>query len=112
MKSFGTMIKLDGSNWQVWKSKMKDILYSKDLHDHIEGDNAKSKKMTDKEWEKLYRKVIGYIRMWIDVSMFHHVSGETNAKSLWKKFEDLYEKKTAENKTFIMKRLVNLKFKE
>ena len=91
---------------------MKDILYYKDLHDPIEGDKAKPEKMTDKEWEKQHRKMISYIRMWIDVSVFHHVLGETNAKSLWKKLEDLYEQKPVGNKAFIMRRLVSLKFKE
>ncbi|XP_020254298.1 uncharacterized protein LOC109831383 [Asparagus officinalis] len=102
------MMKLDDSNWQVWKFKMEDILYCKDLHDPIEGDEAKPEKMTDKEWEKQCRRAIGYIRMWIDVSVFHHVSGETNVKSLWKKLEDLYKKKIAKNKAFIMRQLVNL----
>ncbi|XP_020258807.1 uncharacterized protein LOC109835233 [Asparagus officinalis] len=82
---------------------MEDILYYKDLHDPIKGDEAKPEKMTNKEWEKQHKKVIGYIQMWINVSVFHHVSGETNAKSLWKKLENLYEQKTTGNKVFIMR---------
>lgn len=44
--------------------------------------------------------------------MFHHVSTETSAASLWLKLEGLYERKTADNKIFLIRRLVNLKFKD
>ena len=44
--------------------------------------------------------------------MFHHVSNETSAHSLWMKLQDLYERKTAGNKAFLIRKLVNLKFKD
>lgn len=44
--------------------------------------------------------------------MFHHVSIETDAKALWEKFEGLFERKTAQNKAFMIQKLVNLKLKE
>ena len=43
---------------------------------------------------------------------FHHVSQETNAEALWEKLRSLYERKTAQNKAFIARKLVNLKLKE
>ena len=45
-------------------------------------DIAQPSEMSDKDWEKLNRKTIGFIRQCIDVSMFHHVSQETNAGAL------------------------------
>ena len=44
--------------------------------------------------------------------MFHHVAQETKADTLWKKLQDLYERRTAQNKAFLVKRLVNLIYKE
>lgn len=35
-----------------------------------------------------------------------------NEHSLWKKLEGLYERKTADNKTFLIGKLVNLNYKE
>jgi hypothetical protein len=81
----GTMIKLSASNYSIWKSMMEDVLYCKDLHDLIEGDSAKPSSMPDKEWAKMHRKTIGCIRQCIEVSVFHHVSQETKADTLWKK---------------------------
>jgi len=46
------------------------------------------------------------------VSVFHHISQETDAEALWEKLKGLYERKTAQNKAFVAKKLVNLKLKE
>ena len=40
------------------------------------------------------------------------MSLETNAEALWEKLRSLYERKTAQNKAFIARRLVNLELKE
>ena len=37
---------------------------------------------------------------------------ETQAHVVWKKLENLFEKKTARNKTALIRRLVNLKYKD
>jgi len=58
------------------------------------------------------RKTVGFIRQWIDDSVFHHVAQETRADTLWKKLQDLYERKTPQNKALLVKRLVNLRYKE
>ena len=90
-----TMIKLSALNYSIWKPMMEDVLYCKDLHDPIEGDSVKPSDMSDRDWEKLNRKTIGCIRQCIDVSVFHHVSQETNVEALWEKLRSLYERKTA-----------------
>ena len=107
-----TMVKLSASNYSIWKPMMEYVLYCKDLHDHIKGDSAKPSDMSDKDWEKLNRKTIGCIRQCIVVSVFHHVFQETNVEALWEKLRGLYERKIAQNKTFIDRKLVNLKLKE
>ncbi|KAA8515033.1 hypothetical protein F0562_018180 [Nyssa sinensis] len=91
---------------------MEDILYCKDLYEPIEGDTAKPKDMDDEKWKRLHRKTIGHIRQWLDDSVFSHVSNETDAQVLWKKLEARYEQKTATNKAFLIRKLVNMKFKE
>ena len=60
--TFGTMMKLTSPNYSIWKPKMEDILYCKDLYDPIEGDSAKSEDKTKKEWERMNRKTIVMIR--------------------------------------------------
>ena len=106
------MIKLKAWNYAIWKSRMEDLLFVKDLHEPIEGDAVKPEKMSDKEWIQLHRKCVGTIRQWIDQSVFHHVAKETKADVMWRKLESIYEQPTPQNKANLMKRLVNLKYKE
>ena len=68
--------------------------------------------MPDKEWATMHRKIIGCIRKCIEVSVFHPVSQKTKADTLWKKLESLYERKTAQNKAFAIRKLAHLKLKE
>lgn len=91
---------------------MEDLLYCKDLHSPLAGISAKPEKTSDEDWQKIDRKAIGFIRQWLDDSVFHHVSTESTSKSLWEKLESLYERKTAGNKAFLIRKLVNLKYKE
>ena len=35
------MVKLNSKNYSIWKTRMEDMLYSKDLYDLVEGENAK-----------------------------------------------------------------------
>ena len=106
------MMKLTRSNWVTWKSRMEDMLYCKDLHEPIEGIKSKPENMSDANWTKMNRKTIGTIRQWVDESIYHHVSKETDAQALWKKLESLFEKKTAAKKAFLIKELVNMKYVE
>lgn len=70
--SSSSMIRLSASNYSIWKPKMEDILYCKDLYDLILGDEAKPSTMSEGDWKKLDMKTICTIRQWIDDSIFLH----------------------------------------
>ncbi|PKI48982.1 hypothetical protein CRG98_030569, partial [Punica granatum] len=82
----------------------------RDLYDPIEGDSAKPKDKDDKAWERTNRRTIGLIQQWIDNSSNHHVAQETNAKALWDKLINLYARKTLQNKAFLVKKLIHLRY--
>ena len=91
---------------------MEDILYCKDLYGPIDADSVKPENKTKKEWERMNRMTIDMARQWLDGFVFHHVANETSAHELWKKLESLHERRTTQNKIFLIQRLVNLKYKE
>ena len=68
--------------------------------------------MIDEEWNKLDRKAIATIRQYLVKNVYFNVVGEKTSVDLWKKLHDLYEKNTASNKVFLMKKMYNLKMKE
>ena len=106
------MIKLNNSNWMMWKPRMEDILFCKNLHEPIKGAAAKTENMFDADQRKLNRKAIGHIRQWVDDSVFHHVSNETDAYALWGKLESFFEQKAATKKAFLIKELIDVKYKD
>lgn len=104
------LISLDGSsNWQIWKTRMEDLLYCNNLHAPINGESNKPENMSKEDWDLLNRRAVAYIRLWVDDSSYQYISDETSAYSLWKK---LYERKTNENKLFLVRKLINLKYEE
>lgn len=91
---------------------MLDLLYCKDLYLPLHGEDAKPKDMSDVEWNIMHRKTIGYIRRFIEHSIFHHFSNEEKADVLWKKMEAMFERKHALNKAYIIIRIVRLRYAE
>ena len=107
-----SMIKLNNSNWAMWKSMIEDFLTIKDFLDSLEGEESRPKDISDLEWNKMNKKAIVYIRQWIDTFSHYHVANETNVYNLWKKLELVFEQKIVGNKIFLLKKLVNMKLKE
>ena len=107
--NLGSMIVLSATNYAIWKPRMEDILFCKDLHDPLENKGEKPIATRDEEWRKMNRKTIGLIRQCIGHEVFHHVAQETSAYELWIKLEEMYQAKTSRNKALLMRKLVNLK---
>ncbi|XP_048234354.1 uncharacterized protein LOC125370936 [Ricinus communis] len=88
---------------------MEDLLYVKDYYLPVfNTDKPESK--TDAEWNILHRQVCGYIRQWVDDNVLNHISRETHARTLWNKLEQLYARKTGNNKLFLIKQMMSLKY--
>ncbi|GFY95000.1 hypothetical protein Acr_10g0003850 [Actinidia rufa] len=107
--NLGSIIVLSVTNYALWKPRMEDILFCKDLHDPLENKGEKPVATKGEEWMKMTRKTIGLIRQCIGHEVFHHVAQETSAYDLWIKLEEMYQSKTSRNKALLMRRLVNLK---
>ncbi|GJX38414.1 putative RNA-directed DNA polymerase [Tanacetum coccineum] len=103
------MVSLNGSNYHVWKGKMEDLLYVKDYYLPV-FTTEKPENKTDAEWTILHRQVCGYIRQWVDDNVLNHICEETHARTLWNKLEQLYARKTRNNKLFLIKQMMRLKY--
>lgn len=105
------MVNLNGSNFHVWKGKMEDLLYVKNYYLPVFATEKPADK-TESEWTILHRQVCGYIRQWVDDNVLNHISGETHARTLWNKLEQLYARKTGNNKLFLIKQMMGLKYQD
>jgi hypothetical protein len=91
---------------------MEDYLYQKDLFLPLSGVAKKSAAMKDEEWEILDRKALGTIQLSLAASVTFNISKEKTTKGLINALAKLYEKPSASNKVFLMKRLFNMKMSE
>jgi hypothetical protein len=72
------MIKLDSSNYSLWKSIVEDILYCKDLYQLIVEEKLPTG-VTKEKCRVLNRKAVGMIQLYINHNILHHVANDTNA---------------------------------
>jgi hypothetical protein len=104
--------KFNDQNYQLWKMQMEDYLYQKDIFLPLGGKEKKPTSMKDEEWEVLDRKALGTIRLCLEASVAFNISKEKTMEDLMKELAKLYEKPSASNKVFLMKRLFNMKMSE
>jgi hypothetical protein len=104
--------KFNGQNFQLWKMQMEDYLYQKDIFLPLSGVAKKPTAMKDEEWDILDRKALGTIRLSLAASMAFNISKEKTMKGLMDALAKLYEKTSASNKVFLMKRLFNMNMSE
>ena len=52
------------------------------------------------------------MRRWIDLTLHEHIYDETKVDVVLKKIENLFSRKTLGNKTTLIRRLINLKYKD
>jgi hypothetical protein len=104
--------KFNDQNYQLWKMQMEYYLYQKDLFLPLGGIEKKSMTMKDEEWEVLDRKALGTIQLSLEASMAFNISKEKTMKEMMDALDKLYEKPSASNKVFLMKRLFNMKMSE
>ena len=135
------MVALKGkSNWHYWKGRMIDYLFTKDLYDPILGPpkstspplsatpvvtdegktpsiphplpTAKAESSVMAEWIKMDKKYMSLIRQWLELNVYNHVTGTKTSKELWDKLLYMYERDTPGNQNFLVRRLMNLRYKD
>ncbi|CAO2816166.1 unnamed protein product [Amaranthus hypochondriacus] len=105
------MISLNETNYHLWKREMKDLLYVKNWHLPV-FTTLKPDDKSKEEWEFEHEQVCGFIRQWVDDNVLNHINEEVNTRTLWQKLESLYASKSENNKLFLIKQLMNLKYNE
>ena len=98
--------KFNNQNYQLWKMRMEDYLYQRDLYLPLSGKIKKLTSMTDTEWDILDKKALRTIRLCL---VAFNISNETTTEGLMSALAKLYEKPSVSNNVFLMKRLFNMK---
>ena len=104
--------KFDGTNFSMWKEQIKDVLVQKKQLKPISGPTAKPVDMSEEDWAELDALAKSTIRLHLAESVYFTMVSETTSFNLWNKLCSTYEKETASNKVYLMKRLFELQMKE
>jgi hypothetical protein len=99
--------KFDGTYFVYWKMQIEDILYRKELHQSLLGEQFDD--MDDSEWALLDRKALAFVRLSLSKPVAHNVAKEKTTAGLMAALSRMYEKPSANNKVHLMKKLFNLK---
>ena len=105
------MVSLNGTNYHIWRNKMKDLLFVMKLHLPV-FTTTKPEGKTDEEWAFEHEQVCGFIRQFVEDNVYNHICNETHARTLWNKLEELYASKTCNNKLFYLTKLMKIKYRE
>ena len=66
------MVCMNERNYNIWKSKMKDLLFVKKMHLPIFSPH-KPENVTNENWEFEHQQVYGYIRQWVKDNVQNHI---------------------------------------
>ncbi|KAM5552956.1 hypothetical protein ABKV19_025277 [Rosa sericea] len=102
--------KFDGTNnFGMWQCEMMDVLCQQELDIALED---KPEDMNEKEWKQINKWACGSIRLCLAKDMKFFIMKETSAKELWKKLEDQYMTKSAENRFHLKRRLFRFNYRQ
>ena len=105
--------KFNGSNFEMWKLKMEDLLIDRDLWDAVDANVQRpSDPTTAAQYDVMDRKAKGLIRLCLADSVLINVHEENSAKKLWTKLGEMYQVKSLLNQIFLRKKLYSLKMEE
>ena len=90
--------------------QIEDYLYGKKLHLPLFGEKLESMSVTN--WNLFKRHVLGVIRLTLSRSITHNVTKEKTTTKLMATLSRTYEKSSANNKVYLIKKLFNLKMVE
>ena len=108
----GGMFKLTGSNYSVWKSKMRDMLMCKDLWLPVQYDETKTDKIDASTWEVIHMKAATYIRCFIDMSLYNNFDEKNKANALWEKICIMLENKNVVDRVSVFRKIVRLPYQD
>ena len=102
--------KLYGSDFSFWKMQIEDYLYQKDLHEPLTG--VKPESMTEEKWKLKDRQALGLVLLTQSRNVAFNIVKEKTTSDLLKALSNMYEKPSAMNKVYLMRRLFNLQMFE
>ena len=101
--------KFNGSNFSLWKLKIKAIMRKDNCVTAIEG---RPIGITDEKWKEIDDNVVANLHLPLADSVLSSIAEKKTTKEIWDALTKLYEVKSLHNKIFLKRRLYTLRMSE
>ena len=101
--------KFNGSNFGLWKMKMKAILRKENCLETI---SERLENVEDKKWEQMDGNVVANLHLVVANSILSSISELQSTKEIWDTLTNLYDAKLLHNKIFLKRKLYALQMLE
>ncbi|KAL5548495.1 hypothetical protein UlMin_003726 [Ulmus minor] len=103
--------KFDGVDFGFWKMQIEDYVYQKMLYQpDLLG--KKPDDMKEDDWNLLDRQALEVIRLMLSRNVTFNIVKEKTTTGFMAALSSMYEKPSASNKVYLMRRLFNLRMVE
>ena len=100
--------KFNGSNFELWKLKMEDLLEDRDLWE-VTSLDVRPTTISQAYWDLKDHKAKGLIRLCLANLVLLNVLDEKTTNSLWTRLGSVYQSNSLVNKLFLRKKLYYLR---
>ena len=109
IKGFG-IDNFDRIDFGYYRMQIENYLYGKKLYLLLLGEKCKDMSISD--WKLFDKHILGVIRLTLSRSIAHSLTKKKTIRELMATLFKMYEKSSANNKVYLMKKLFNLKMVE
>jgi hypothetical protein len=101
--------KFNGSNFSLWKLKIRAVLRKDNCLDAIDGRPAD---ITDQKWKEMDDNAVANLHLAMADSVLSSIAEKKSAKEIWDALIKLYEVKSLHTRIFLKRRLYTLRMNE
>src|SRR6218665_700853 len=104
-----TVAKLNDSNYQIWKFKVKMLLIREDTWTVVQGGTPDP---VPGDWQRKDEKAECTLSLTVEDNQFVHICNCTSAKDMWKQLQKVHERSNLSSKMCLRKKLYKMRLQD
>src|SRR6218665_2420439 len=104
-----TVAKLNNSNYQIWKFKVKMLLIREDTWKVVQGDTPDP---VPDDWQRKDEKAQCTIPLTVEDNQLVQICNCTSAKDMWKQLKKVHERSNLSSKMYLRKKLYKMRLQD
>src|SRR6218665_3698274 len=104
-----TVGKLNNSNSQIWKFKVKMLLIREDTWTVVQGDTPDP---VPDDWQRKDEKAQCTISLTVEDNQLVHICNCTSAKDMWKQLQKVHERSNLSSKMYLRNKLYKMRLQD